>query len=185
MQEMPTRNIAQKYIKEVIPAMQEKFGYKNKLAVPRIIKIVVNTGIGKALGDQKIQETIAKDLAIITGQKPIPTQAKKAISGFKIRKGVKVGLKVTLRGQRMYDFLDRLVGAAIPRIRDFRGLPEKSVDKQGNLTIGIKEHIIFPEIAHEDVKVIFGLEVTIVTNAKKREEAVELFRLLGFPIKST
>lgn len=175
--------ILEKYKKEVIPAMKEKFGYRNDLAVPRITKVAVNTGIGKALKDEKMQETISKDLAMITGQKPVPCLAKGAISGFKIRKGMKVGLKTTLRGKKMYEFLDRLVGATIPRIRDFRGLLEKSIDKEGNLTIGIKEHIIFPEIAHEDVRLIFGLEITVVTDAKKREEAVELFKLLGFPIK--
>ncbi len=175
--------ILEKYKKEVIHAMKEKFGYKNDLAVPKIVKVVVNAGIGKALKDQKIQETITKDLALITGQKPVSTLARGAISGFKIRKGMVVGLKITLRGKRMYNFLDRLVGAAIPRIRDFRGIPEKSIDKEGNLTIGIKEHIIFPEIAHEDVKFIFGFEITIVVNAKKRKEAVALFQLLGFPIK--
>lgn len=175
--------ILKKYKKEAIPAMKEKFGYKNNLAIPKITKVVINAGIGRALKDQKMQETIAKDLAIITGQKPISTLARGAISGFKIRKGMKVGLKTTLREKRMYEFLDRLVGATIPRIRDFRGLPEKSIDQEGNLTIGIKEQIVFPEIAHEDVKIIFGFEITIVTNAKKREEAVELFKLLGFPIK--
>lgn len=175
--------ILEKYKKEVIPTMKEKFGYQNDLAVPRIIKVAVNIGIGKALKDEKMQETISKDLAMITGQKPVPCLAKGAISGFKIRKGMKVGLKTTLREKKMYEFLDRLVGAAIPRIRDFRGLPEKSIDKEGNLTIGIKEHIVFPEIAHEDVRLIFGLEVTVVTNAKKRKEAIELFKLLGFPIK--
>lgn len=175
--------LLEKYKKEAMPAMKEKFGYKNDLAVPKIKKIVINTGIGKALKDEKTQETIAKDLALITGQKPVPTLARRAISEFKVRKGMVVGLKVTLRGKRMYEFLDRLVGATIPRIRDFRGLPEKSIDKEGNLTIGMKEHIVFPEIAHEDIKFIFGLEITVVTNARKREEAVELFRLLGFPIK--
>lgn len=175
--------ILEKYKNEAISVMKEKFGYKNDLAVPKITKVVVNTGTGKALKDEKMQETISKDLTTITGQKPAPTQAKGAISGFKIRKGMKIGLKVTLREKRMYDFLNRLVGTAIPRIRDFRGIPEKSIDKRGNLTIGIKEHIIFPEIAHEDVKLIFGLEVTVVTNSKTREEAVELFKLLGFPIK--
>lgn len=171
------------YKKEVVTLMKEKFGYKSDLAVPRIKKVVVNSGIGKALKDEKIQETISRDLAVITGQKPVPTLAKGAISGFKIREGMVVGLKVTLRGKRMYEFLDRLVGSAIPRIRDFRGLPEKSIDKGGNLNIGIKEHIIFPEIANEDIRFIFGFEVTVVTNAKNREEAAELFRLLGFPIK--
>ncbi len=183
---MWARNIImllEKYKKEVIPLMKEKFGYKNNLAVPKIEKVVVNSGIGRALKDEKIQETISRDLAVITGQKPIPTLAKGAISGFKIRQGMVVGLKVTLHGKRMYEFLDRLVGSTIPRIRDFRGLPEKSIDKGGSLNIGIKEHIIFPEIAHEDIRFIFGLEVSVVTNAKSREEAVELFRLLGFPIK--
>jgi len=175
--------LKEKYTKEVIPAMRKKFGYKNNLAVPKVVKVVVNTGIGKALKDKKMQEAIAKDLALITGQKPVSTLARGAISGFKIRKGMKVGLKVTLRGKKMYEFLERLIGTAIPRIRDFRGLPEKSIDKEGNLTVGIKEHIVFPEIAHEDVKTIFGLEVTVVTNAKDRKEAIELFKLLGFPIK--
>ncbi len=175
--------ILEKYKKEVILAMKEKFGYQNDLAVPKIIKVVVNTGIGKALKNEKMQETISKDLAMITGQKPVPCLARGAISGFKIREGMVVGLKTTLRGKKMYEFLDRLVGATIPRIRDFRGLLEKSIDKEGNLTIGIKEHIIFSEIAHEDVRLIFGLEITVVTNAKDRNEAVELFRLLGFPIK--
>ena len=176
-------SLREKYKKEVIPAMRERFGYKNDLAVPKIEKVVVNVGIGKFLKDEKAQETIINDLAKITGQKPIYTLARKAISGFKIRKGMKVGLKVTLRKKRMYDFLERLIHVAIPRIRDFRGIPEKSIDKEGNLSIGIKEHIIFPEIAHEDVKLIFGFEVTIITSAKTREEAVELFKLLGFPIK--
>lgn len=175
--------LLEKYKKEVIPAMREKFEYRNNMAVPRIVKVVVNTGIGRALKDEKMQEIVAKGIATITGQNPASTLAKGAISGFKIRKGMAVGLKVTLRGKRMYDFLERLVGVAIPRIRDFRGLPLESIDRGGNLNIGIKEHIIFPEFVHEDVRFIFGLEVTIVTNAKSREEAVELFRLLGFPIK--
>ena len=175
--------IKEKYIKEVIPAMQEKFGYGNNMAVPKIVKVVVNTGIGKTLKDEKMRETIAKGLAVIAGQNPVFTLAKGAISGFNIREGMAVGLKVTLRGKRMYDFLDRLIGAAIPRIRDFRGLSSESIDKGGNLNIGIKEHIIFPEIAHEDVRFIFGLEVTVVTNAGNKDEAIELFRLLGFPIK--
>lgn len=181
---MQTGDLKQKYIKEVIPTMKERFGYKNNTAVAAIKKVIVNVGIGSsALKDDKAQELIAKDLALITGQKPAPTQAKKAIAGFKIRQGMIIGLKVTLRGKRMFDFLFRLINVAIPRIRDFRGLDPKSVDQGGNLTIGIKEHIIFPEISTEDVKRIFGLEVTVVTNAKKREQALELFKLMGFPIK--
>ena len=177
-------DLKQKYIKEVIPAMKEKFGYKNDLAVAAIKKVVVNTGIGSAvLRDEKIQETILKDLALITGQKPVPTLARKAISSFKTRKGMVVGFKITLRGKRMFDFLSRLINTTLPRSRDFRGLEPKSVDNGGNLNIGIKEHIIFPEVSSEEVRRIFGMEITVVTNAKKREEALELFRLLGFPLK--
>ncbi len=175
--------ILEKYKQEAVPAMKEKFGYKNDLAVPKITKVVVNTGLSRFLDDKKKQKLVIDDLAIITGQKPAPTKAKKAISAFKVRKGQIVGAKASLRGKKMYHFLDRLVGAAIPRIRDFRGIPEKSIDKHGNLTIGIKEQIIFPEIAHEEVKNIFGLEITITTNAEQRKQAITLFRLLGFPIK--
>ncbi len=181
---MQTGDLKEKYIKEVIPKMKEKFKHKNDLAVPKIERAVVNIGIGSsALKDGKAQERISNDLVLITGQKPVPTLAKKAIAGFKTREGMVVGLKVTLRGKRMYDFLSRLVNIALPRTRDFRGLSPKSVDQNGNLTIGIKEHIIFPELSTEDVKRIFGMEVTIVTKAKNREEALELFKLLGFPIK--
>lgn len=175
--------LQEKYKKEVIPAMKEKFGYKNDLAVPKINKTIVNIGIGSALKDEKAQATISKDLALITGQRSVPTLAKKAIAGFKTRKGMIVGLKTTLRGKRMFDFLSRLVNIALPRTRDFRGLSSKSIDEGGSLTIGIKEHIIFPEISQEDIKKIFGLEITVVSNAKKRQEALELFKLLGFPIK--
>ena len=177
-------NLKQKYIKEVIPKMVERFGYRNKLAVPKIMKAIVNVGIGSSvLKDNKVQELISRDLALITGQKPAPTQAKKAISGFKTRKGMVVGLKVTLRGERMFDFLSRLINIAIPRTRDFQGLSSKSIDQNGNLNIGIREHIIFPEISQEDLKRIFGLEVTIVSSAKSGKEAMELFKLMGFPIK--
>jgi large subunit ribosomal protein L5 len=172
-----------KYTKQVIPAMKEKFGYRNDLAVPKIEKVVVNTGIGRVIKDEKTQEEIVKDLALITGQKPAPRQAKKAISAFKTRKGMIIGLMVTLRGRRMYDFLDRLINIALPRSRDFRGLSEKSIDKNGNLTIGIKEQIIFPEISAESTRNIFGLEICIKTTAKTQEEGLELLKLMGFPIK--
>lgn len=175
--------LQEKYKKEVIPKMIERFEYKNKLAVPKIEKTIVNVGIGSILGDEKARETISKDLALITGQKPIPCLAKKAIAGFKTRKGMVLGLKVTLRGKRMFDFLSRLINITLPRTRDFQGLPSKSIDQGGNLSIGIKEHIIFPEFSQEEIKKVFGLEITIVTNAKKREEALELFKLFGFPIK--
>ena len=176
-------DLKQKYIKEVVPKMKEEFGYQNDLAVPKIKKVIVNVGIGSFSKDDQSQQLVAKDLALITGQKPVPTLAKKAISAFKVRKGMVVGLKVTLRGKRMFDFISRLINVVIPRTRDFRGLASKSVDKSGNLTIGIKEHIIFPEVSSEEIKKIFGLEVTVVSIAKTREEALELFKLLGFPIK--
>lgn len=174
--------IKEKYNKEVAPALQKKFGYKNVLAVPRFMKVVLNVGIGK-LREEKEHEEIKKILTLITGQIPAPRPAKKAIATFKTREGLIIGLKVTLRGKRMYDFLDRLVYAALPRVRDFRGLDTKFVDQGGSLNIGIREHIIFPEIIGEDVRKIFGFEVTIVTNAKTREEAIELFRASGFPLK--
>lgn len=176
-------SLKEKYVKEVIPKMKESFGYKNNLAVPRILKVTVNSGIGRISKDEKVQKEISQALALITGQGSVVCKAKKAISAFKTRKGMVVGLKVTLRGKRMYDFLSRLINIALPRTRDFRGLESKSVDKEGNLTIGIKEHIVFPEIASEEVKNIFGLEVTVVTNAKDRGKALELFKLMGFPIK--
>ena len=172
-----------KYKKEIISAMREKFGYKNDLAVPKIEKVTVNVGIGSLFRDEQSQNLVIRDLTLITGQKPVPTLAKKAISAFKIRRGMVVGFKVTLRGKRMLDFISRLIDVAIPRTRDFRGLSPKTIDESGNLTIGIKEHIIFPELANEDIKKIFGLEVTVSTDAKTKEEALELFKLMGFPIK--
>ncbi|MDI6591654.1 MAG: 50S ribosomal protein L5 [Patescibacteria group bacterium] len=181
--------LREKYQKEVIPEMMKKFGYTNALAVPKIEKVVVNCGFGKLISgktseeQKKIYEAILEDLALITGQLPILTRAKKSISGFKIRKGLPVGAQVTLRGKRMYDFLERLIHIGLPRSRDFRGIDPKSLDKEGNLTIGIKEHIAFPEISPEKVKNIFGLEITVVTTAKNKEEGLELLKLLGFPIK--
>ncbi len=175
--------LKEKYQKQVIPAMKEQFGYKNDLAVPRITKVVVNTGFNPADRNEKLQEEIAHDLALITGQKPVSRQAKKSEAGFKIRAGMVVGLSVTLRKQLMYDFLDRLINISLPRSRDFRGLKEKSVDQNGNLNIGIKEHIIFPEISTESAKNIFGLEITVVTTSKERKSGLAIFKLLGFPIK--
>lgn len=181
--------LQEKYKKEVIPAMQEKFGYKSTMAVPKIEKVKVNTGFGRLIsgktkGEQKkIHEPILEDLAFICGQRPILTKAKKSISGFKIREGMPVGAQVSLRKQKMYDFLERLIHIGLPRSRDFQGIDPKSFDREGNLTIAIKEHIVFPEISPEKVKNIFGFEITIVTTAKTKEEGIELLRLLGFPIK--
>ncbi len=174
----------EKYIKEALPDLKEKFGYKNDLTAPRIVKAVVNVGFSPATGGEKIQEELSNGLAIITGQKPNPCQVKKPEAAFKTRKGMINGLKVTLRGKYMYDFLERLVNLALPRSRDFHGLPESNIDQAGNLNIGIKEHIIFPEILAENVKRIFSFQITVTTTARSKEEGMELFRLLGFPIKN-
>jgi len=181
--------LKEKYQNLVIPKMRELFGYKNNLVTPRIIKVVINTGIGKILGNldpskrEPIIQGVLNDLALISGQKPILTRAKKAISGFKTRENSIVGAKITLRENRAYEFLERLINVVLPRSRDFRGISFKTVDKRGNLTIGIGEHIVFPEIQPEKAKVAFGLEVTIVTNAKSKEEAIQFFKLMGFPLK--
>jgi large subunit ribosomal protein L5 len=181
--------LKEKYEKEVVPKMMEIFGYKNKMAVPRIEKVVINTSFGKFVAgktseeQKKIQESVLHDLALISGQKPILTLAKKSISGFKVKKGMPLGAKVTLRKKRMYDFLERLINIALPRSRDFKGIDQKSFDKNGNLTIPFQEQIAFPEILPEQTKFIFGFEVTVVTTAKKREEGITLLKLLGFPIK--
>ena len=175
--------LREKYLKEAVPAMQARFGLKNKMAVPKILKVTLNSGIGKWRQDQKIIEEIEKDLTKIAGQKAVFTQAKKAISSFKTRIGQPLGVRITLRGKRMDDFLDRLISLALPRTRDFRGLSKKSVDSKGNLNIGIKEQIVFPEISHENVRTIFGFEVNVTTNAKNQEQGLELFRLLGFPME--
>ena len=168
--------LQEKYKKMVVPAMRQHFGYKNDLAVPKIMKVIINTGIGKFRQEKSVVEEIERELPLIAGQKAVPTQAQKAIASFKTREGQIIGLQTTLRGERMYDFLDRLISLALPRSRDFRGLAATSVDERGNLTIGIKEHIIFPEISHEHVKNIFGLEVCVAVNAKTMEEGLELFK---------
>ncbi|MCD5396529.1 MAG: 50S ribosomal protein L5 [Candidatus Pacebacteria bacterium] len=181
--------LKEKYKKEIIPAMMERFGYKSKMAVPKIEKVVINTGFGRLVAQktkqerEKIIKEIIDDLAMICGQRPILTLARKSVSGFKIRKGMPIGAKVTLREEKMYDFLERLIYIALPRTRDFKGIDPKSIDKERNLTIGIKEHIVFPEVATESLSRIFGFEITIVTTAKTREEAEELLKLIGVPIK--
>ena len=181
--------LQEKYNKEVIPTMMQKFGYKNAMAVPKIEKVVINTGFGRDIvgktnqEQEKIQEVILNDLSLISGQRPILSQAKKSISAFKIRKGLPIGTVVTLRKKKMYDFLERLINIALPRSRDFRGIDQKCIDKDGNLTIGVKEHIVFPEVSPENVKNIFGLEITVVTSTKNKEKIIELLRLMGFPIK--
>jgi len=181
--------ITEKYKREAIPQMMEKFGYKSIMAVPKIEKVVVNTGFGRQVvgktndEQKKMADFFAEDLTLICGQKAVKTVAKKAISSFKIREGMTLGAKVTLRGKRMNDFLERLINIVLPRTRDFKGISQNSVDKQGNLTLAVKEHIAFPEILPEKARNIFSLEITIATNAKSKEKGVELFKLLGFPMQ--
>lgn len=176
--------LKEKYEKEVVPKFMADFDYKNKLAVPKITKVTLNVGVGKGLTDAKFNELVVNTLQRITGQKPVTSKARKSIAAFKIREGMVVGYKVTLRGQRMYDFLNKLIHIAIPRVRDFYGLdPKKSLDNQGNLTIGFKEHVVFPEIKFDEVERLHGLEVSITTTAKTKEEGLNLFRMLGFPFK--
>lgn len=181
--------LKEKYKKEVIPEMMKKFDYKNAMAVPIIEKVVINTGFGRLIAgrssdeQRKISEAIANDLALITGQKAVLTTAKKAIAAFKTRKGLVIGSVVTLRKKKMYDFLEKLINIALPRSRDFQGIDSKSFDQKGNLTIGIREHISFPEVSLEKAKNIFSFEITITTTAKRKEESIELLRLIGFPIK--
>lgn len=171
------------YRKEVAPALQKEFGIENKMQIPRIEKIVVNVGIGRMLKDSKAIEKAARDLGLMTGQKAVYRKAKKSISSFKIREGMDVGMSVTMRGTRMYDFLERLIAIALPMSKDFRGIDPKNFDAQGNLNFGIKEHNIFPEITYETLKDIFSLQVTITTTAKNREQGIALVRMMGFPLK--
>lgn len=180
--------LSEKYKKEVIPGMMQKFGYKSLMAVPKIDKVVVNTGFGRLVSGKtsdehkKLQNSIMQDLGLICGQKPLAKKAKKSISGFKLREGLEIGASCTLRGRKMLDFLERLINVALPRSRDFQGVNAKSFDGNGNLTVGVKEHIAFPEVTPEKTKTIFGLEITVVTTANNKEKGLELLKLMGFPI---
>ena len=175
--------IKEKYEQEVIPAMVKKFNYKNKMAVPKIEKIVLNMGIGKVREDSKILEEATEVISTITGQRPIITKSKKSISNFSIRKGMPVGCKVTLRSSRMYEFLDRLINVALARIRDFQGTSPKSFDGRGSYTLGIREQLVFPEMDFDKVKTTLGMNITIVTNARTDEEAKELLSFIGMPFR--
>jgi large subunit ribosomal protein L5 len=172
------------YREELSPALQKRFGYRNTYQVPRIEKIVINMGTGDGLKDAKLQDAALEDMMTIAGQRPAVTKAKKSVASFKVRKGMSVGCRVTLRGARMYEFFDRLVNVAIPRIRDFRGLSSDSFDGRGNYTFGIKEQIVFPEIDYDKVVKIRGMDITITTSAGSDEEALELLRGLGMPFRS-
>ena len=175
----------QEYYKEtVVPQLQEKFSYSNVMEVPRLTKITLNMGVGEAVADKKVMDRAVGDMTAIAGQKPIVTNARKSVAAFKIRDGWPVGCKVTLRRERMYEFLDRLVSIAIPRIRDFRGLPARSFDGRGNYSIGLREQIVFPEIDYDKVDAVRGLDVTISTSARSDDEARALLAAFGFPIRS-
>lgn len=181
--------LKEKYNKEVVPEMMKKFGLKSSMAVPRIEKVVINTGFGKMTAGKgsdekkKMVAAILGDMALITGQKPVLTKARKSVSGFKIRKGMEIGAMVTLRRKPMYDFLERLINVTLPRSRDFAGIDPKSIDGSGNLNIAMKEQVSFSEIMPEKTRVLFGLEITVVTTTEDREKGLELLRLIGFPIK--
>ena len=169
------------YLNEIAPAMQSKFGYKNVMQIPKLDKIVVNMGVGEAKDNAKILDSAVRDMEIITGQKAVITKAKNSIANFKIREGVAIGCKVTLRGEKMYEFADRLINLALPRVRDFRGVNPNAFDGRGNYSLGIKEQLIFPEIEYDKVDKVRGMDVCFVTTAKTDEEARELLRLFGMP----
>ncbi|NPV71785.1 MAG: 50S ribosomal protein L5 [Firmicutes bacterium] len=172
-----------KYVNEIVPQMMKTFEYKNRLEVPKVKKVVLNMGVGDAIQNPKALDAAAADLAAITGQKPVITRAKKSIAAFKLRAGMSIGCKVTLRGERMYDFLAKLFHVALPRVRDFRGVSSKGFDGRGNYSLGLKEQLIFPEIDYDKVEKIRGMDVVIVTSAKTDEEAHQLLKLMGLPLK--
>jgi large subunit ribosomal protein L5 len=170
-----------KYVKEVVPALQTKFKYKSSMEIPKLEKVVLNMGVGDVKENPKAMDAAVNDLALITGQKPLVTKAKKSVAAFKLRQGMNIGCKVTLRGGRMYEFVDKLLNVALPRVRDFRGVSNDSFDGRGNYSMGLKEQLIFPEIEYDKIDKIRGMDITFVTTAKNDEEAKELLKLLGMP----
>jgi large subunit ribosomal protein L5 len=178
---MSTPRLKEKYRKEIVPALQSKFGYKSIMQVPKIEKICINKGVGAAVADKKLIEQAIEEITAITGQRAVPTKAKKAISNFKLRENMPIGVRVTLRGDRMFEFMDRLMNIALPRVRDFRGVNPKGFDGRGNYTLGIREQIIFPEISIDKVNKISGMDITFVTTAKTDEESYELLKAFGMP----
>jgi len=177
------KKLKNRYQEDVIPALKEKFGYKNVYEIPKLVKITVNMGVGEAVQNVKMLDAAVKELTKIVGQKPVVTRAKKSIATYKLRAGMPIGTMVTLRGQKMYDFLQKLVSVALPRIRDFRGVNDKSFDGRGNYSLGLKEQMLFPEIKYDDVDVTRGMDITIVTTAKTDEEAKALLAELGMPFR--
>ncbi len=176
-------SLKQKYRQEVVPAMMDKFGYRNVMEVPRLEKVVINVGLGEAIQNPKAIDAAIEDIRAITGQQPVVTRAKKSVAAFKVREGMRIGVKVTLRGSRMYDFVDRLINVALPRVRDFRGISPRAFDGRGNYTLGLKEQLIFPEINYDKIDKVRGMDITLVTTAKNDEEARELLKLIGMPFK--
>lgn len=174
--------LKEQYQKEIVPALKKEFNYSSVMAVPKINKITINVGLGEAARDNNNLKNVLEDIALIVGQKPVVTKAKKSIASFKTREGMPVGAMVTLRGERMYEFLDRLTNVVLPQVRDFRGVKKASFDGHGNYNIGIREHIVFPEVIRDNISAIFGLEVTISTTAKTDEEAYQLLKKFNFPI---
>lgn len=172
------------YKAEIVPKLKEKFGYRNVMQVPRLSKVVVNMGLGDAIENVKVIETAADEIAIITGQKPVVTKARKSIANFKLREGVPIGVMVTLRRDQMYHFLDKLIAIALPRVRDFKGVSPRGFDGRGNYTLGIKEQIMFPEVNYDKIDKIRGMNITIVTTARTDEEGLELLRLMGIPFRA-
>lgn len=181
---MDNPRLKDKYRGEIVPALKDKFQYKSVMQVPKLTKIAVNRGIGAAVADKKLVDTGVEELTMITGQKAIPTIAKKSVSNFKLREGMPIGAKVTLRGDKMYEFLDRLMTVALPRVRDFKGIKDKGFDGRGNYTLGVEEQIIFPEISIDKIKSISGMDITFVTTANTDEESFELLKAFGMPFTS-
>ncbi len=172
------------YKKEIVPRLKEKFGYRNIMQVPRLVKVVVNMGLGDAIENIKVIDSAAQEIGVITGQKAVVTKARKSIANFKLREGVPIGVMVTLRKDRMYYFLDKLLAIALPRVRDFRGISPKGFDGRGNYTLGVKEQIIFPEVNYDKIDKIRGMNITIVTTARTDEEGLELLKLMGMPFRA-
>jgi len=183
MQSATISRLKEKYLKEVVPALQREFNYSNPMQIPRLVKIVVNIGMGEAIQNARAMDAAVRDVAAITGQRPIVTRAKKSIAAFKVRTGMPVGTTVTLRGERMWEFLDKLVNVALPRLRDFQGVSTKSFDGRGNYSLGLKEQLIFPEIEYDKIDRLRGMQITVVTTAKTDEEARRLLELLGMPFR--
>jgi len=178
------QGLRQRYLDDVVPALRREFGYANEMQIPKLEKVVVNIGLGEAIANAKALDAAVGDLTTITGQKPIVTRAKRSIAQFRLRTGMPIGAKVTLRGQRMYDFLERTLALALPRIRDFRGIPTRSFDGRGNFSLGLREQLVYPEIDYDEIDRLRGLEISIVTTAKTDEEGRKLLELLGMPFQS-